>query len=163
MSKRKESESVVESDERKKDVKDVNSAGYDDLLKYSKSQWRAYKATSRYDINPELIDWFYPPADYMTKWKTDNVARFEGDDENFYYNYDGEEDLKGEKILYEDGIPRHVVDDRAIRLSNIEVLKELVPKVVPSDSYFEPGELAVIESLDNPFRAPCRHIFGIFT
>jgi hypothetical protein len=142
----------------------------EDLLKSSTAEWRAYNATSRYEIDPELVNWYYPAENYLKK--SDNMVRFDGDDENYYYNYNGEDDVVaaddasggdgGKQSTDERGIPRHVIDDRAIRISNSKVIKKLVRKRVPTDSYFQPGELAVIESYDNPFRAPCRHVFGLF-
>ena len=122
----------------------------DKLLENKPKDWRVYNATKRYELNPDEIKWFYPLEE-----RKNTRVRFEGDDENFYYNYDEKDGAAGS--------PRYRIDDHAITLSNIKVLDKHVEKIVPEDSYFEPGELAIIESHYNPFRAPCRHVFGLFT
>jgi hypothetical protein len=37
------------------------------------------------------------------------------------------------------------------------VLDELLPTIIPDDSYFEPGELKVLDSDDHPLRFPPRY------
>ena len=146
-------------------MKDRRDANVERLLENTVKDWRVYNATSRYEIKPDLVEWFYPPKNYLKN--VDNAVRFEGDDDNNYYGYeggggDGEKQDDGSVTFDEDGTPRYVIDDRAIRIHNVKVLDKLVPNIVPKDSYFEPGELDIIESVDNPFRAPCRHHFGLF-
>jgi hypothetical protein len=103
------------------------------VLNKSKEEWKIYDATSRYEIRPDLVKWYYPPESYLK-----------------------ELDLDLDR-------PQHTLDDEAINLSNIKVLEELVPEITPPDSYFQKEELEIIESWNNPLRAPCRHHFGLFT
>ena len=133
------------------------SANVEKVMKQTNSQWRAYNAVSRYEIDPNLMDWFYPKNERTTN---KNAVLFEGDDDNLHYDFDDKDVENMESV---DGVPQHRIDDRAIRLSNNSVIKRLVPKKIPPDSYFEEGELAVIESYNNPMRSPCRHVFGLFT
>ena len=127
-------------------------------MNQSKEQWRVYNATSRYQIDPKLVEWYYPAEDYLKKMSKANTFETEekdfekADDEDFFF-YNNKDDFGG--------VPRYKLDDYAIRMSNSKVLDKLIPKISPPDTYFEPGELAVINSDDNPLRTPCRHIFSM--
>ena len=151
---------INEVEEEEEDLDDEyykSTANVEKVMRQTKSEWRAYNAVSRYEIDPNLMDWFYPKNEQNTK-KRDVL--FEGDDDNLHYDFEDKDD---ENIEYVDGVPQHRIDDRTIRLSNNNVVKRLVPHIIPPDSYFEKGELAVIESWNNPMRSPCRHVFGLFT
>ena len=65
------------------------------------------------------------------------------------------------KVLYPDGVEpsvTHGVD--ALVNANFQkdkkVLNELVPTIVPPDSYFEKGELDLLESAEHPLRFPAK-------
>ena len=108
-----------------------SSKNIDKIGKQTAKEWKIYDATSRYEIRPDLVKWYYPDEKFI---KDNNL---QNDDEE-----------------------QHVVDDKAIKLSNDIILTDLVPKITPPDSYFEEEELRIIESWDNPLRAPCRKFFG---
>jgi hypothetical protein len=65
------------------------------------------------------------------------------------------------KVLYPDGVEpsvTHGVD--ALVNANFQkdkkVLNELVPTIIPPDSYFEQGELDLLESAEHPLRFPAK-------
>lgn len=58
--------------------------------------------------------------------------------------------------------PRHRIDDHAIAISNAALLDKLFPEIFPPESYFEPGELDVINGYQNPLKASCRQNIGLF-
>jgi hypothetical protein len=108
-----------------------SSKNIDKVGRQTAKEWSIYDATSRYEIQPNLVKWYYPDQKFIDEHK-----------------------------LGEDGEEQHIVDDNAIKLSNDIILDDLVPRIVPPDSYFEKEELRIIESWDNPLRTPCRKFFG---
>ena len=71
-------------------------------------------------------------------------------------------------FLYpEDGSSEEIYDNRIERRDfssamgefkkDEQVLNNLLPTVIPADSYFQPAELAVLNSKDHPLRFPPRY------
>jgi hypothetical protein len=65
------------------------------------------------------------------------------------------------KVLYPDGVEptRPLTIDAQVNANfqkDRQVLNDLVPTIVPPDSYFEKGELDLLESTDHPLRYPAK-------
>ena len=126
--------------------------GFDNFKKttqQSSKQWKAYNAVSRYEIEPKLVDWYYPTENYLES----RAERF----------ISGPASTKNNKVLdFDINTPRHRIDDHAIAISNAALLDKLFPVIFPPESYFEPGELDVINGYQNPLKASCRQNIGLF-